>query len=81
MPVLEDHLRRFVGPESDAPLLRSATAERLYTRNFWVIWTAAGRRSRVCSFTIYATSLPAKLVLDVSLTEDQYVRLGPRTPV
>ncbi len=29
LPALEDHLRRFVGPESDAPLFTGATGERL----------------------------------------------------
>ncbi len=45
VPVLEDHLRRFVGPESDAPLFTGATGERLRPSNFWVIWEAARRRA------------------------------------
>lgn len=45
MPALEDHLRRFVGPESDAPLFTGATGERLRPSNFWVIWEAARRRA------------------------------------
>jgi integrase len=44
MPVLEDHLSRFVGPESDAPLFVGATGERLRPSNFWVIWGAARKR-------------------------------------
>jgi integrase len=44
MPVLEDHLNRFVGPESDAPLFNGATGERLRPSNFWVIWAAARKR-------------------------------------
>ena len=43
-PVLEDHLNRFVGPESDAPLFNGATGERLRPSNFWVIWEAARKR-------------------------------------
>ena len=45
MPALEDHLRRFVGPESDAPLFVGATGERLRPSNFWVIWETARRRA------------------------------------
>ena len=45
MPALEDHLRRFVGPESDAPLFIGATGERLRPSNFWVIWETARRRA------------------------------------
>ena len=45
MPALEDHLRRFVGPESDAPLFTGATGERLRPSNFWVIWETARRRA------------------------------------
>ena len=44
MPALEDHLRRFVGPESDAPLFLGATGRRLRPSNFGVIWEAARRR-------------------------------------
>ena len=34
MPVQEDHLNRFVGPESDAPLFfNGATGERLRPSN------------------------------------------------
>jgi integrase len=44
MPVLEDHLNRFVGPDSDAPLFNGATGERLRPSNFWVIWAAARKR-------------------------------------
>jgi len=45
MPALDDHLRRFVGPESDAPLFTGATGERLRPSNFWVIWETARRRA------------------------------------
>jgi integrase len=45
IPALEDHLRRFVGPESDAPLFVGATGQRLRPSNFWVIWEAARRRA------------------------------------
>ena len=45
LPALEDHLRRFVGPESDAPLFTGATGERLRPSNFWVIWETARRRA------------------------------------
>ncbi len=45
MPALEDHLRRFVAPESDAPLFLSATGLRLRPSNFWVIWETARRRA------------------------------------
>jgi integrase len=44
MPALEDHLRRFVGPESDAPLFLGATGLRLRPSNFWVIYETARRR-------------------------------------
>jgi integrase len=44
MPALEDHLRRFVNPESDAPLFLGATGLRLRPSNFGVIWEAARRR-------------------------------------
>lgn len=44
MPALEMHLRRFVGPESDAPLFVGATGRRLRPSNFGVIWEAARRR-------------------------------------
>ena len=44
MPALEDHLRRFVGPESDAPLFVGATGRRLRPSNFGVIWETARRR-------------------------------------
>ncbi len=43
MPVVEEHLRHFVGPESDAPLFVGATGERLRPSNFWVIWESARR--------------------------------------
>jgi hypothetical protein len=42
MPALEDHLRRFVGPESDALLFVGAT---LRPSNFAVIWEIARRRA------------------------------------
>jgi integrase len=45
MPSLEDHLRRFVGPEGDAPLFLGATGLRLRPSNFWVIWETARRRA------------------------------------
>ncbi len=45
LPALEDHLRRFVGSESDAPLFTGATGERLRPSNFWVIWETARRRA------------------------------------
>ena len=45
MPALEDHLRRFVGPEGDAPLFLGATGLRLRPSNFWVIWETARRRA------------------------------------
>jgi integrase len=45
MPALEDHLRRFVGPESDDPLFLGATGLRLRPSNFWVIWETARRRA------------------------------------
>ncbi len=45
MPALENHLRRFVGPESDAPLFLGATGLRLRPSNFWVIWETARRRA------------------------------------
>jgi integrase len=41
VPTLEEHLRRFVGPSTDAPLFVGATGERLRPSNFWVIWEAA----------------------------------------
>ena len=44
MPALESHLRRFVGPENDAPLFLGATGLRLRPSNFWVIWEPARRR-------------------------------------
>jgi integrase len=44
MPVLEDHLNRFVGPKSDAPLFIGATGERLRPSNFWVIWQASRKK-------------------------------------
>jgi hypothetical protein len=44
MPALEDHLRRFVGPESNAPLFLGATGRRLRPSNFGVIWETARRR-------------------------------------
>ncbi len=40
MAALEEHLRRFVGPQSDAP-----TGEHLRPSNFWVTWEAARRRA------------------------------------
>jgi integrase len=45
LPAFEDHLRRFVGPESDAPLFVGATGLRLRPSNFGVIWDAARRRA------------------------------------
>jgi integrase len=45
LSALEDHLRRFVGPESDAPLFTGATGERLRPSNFWVVWDTARRRA------------------------------------
>ena len=45
MPALEDHLREFLGPESDAPLFMGATGERLRPSNFWVIWETSRRRA------------------------------------
>jgi integrase len=45
MPALEDHLRRFVGPESDAPLFLGSTGLRLRPSNFWVIYESARRRA------------------------------------
>ena len=45
MPALEEHLRRFVGPESDAALFLGATGLRLRPSNFWVIWETARRRA------------------------------------
>ena len=45
LPALEDHLRRFVGPERDAPLFTGSTGERLRPSNFWVIWETARRRA------------------------------------
>jgi integrase len=45
MPALEDHLRRFVDPEGDAPLFLGATGLRLRPSNFWVIWETARRRA------------------------------------
>jgi len=45
LPVLKEHLRRFVGPESDGPLFVGATGERLRPSNFWVIWETARRRA------------------------------------
>jgi len=45
MPALEDHLRSFVGPESDAALFLGATGLRLRPSNFWVIWETARRRA------------------------------------
>ena len=44
MPALEDHLRCFVGPESNAPLFLGATGRRLRPSNFGVIWETARRR-------------------------------------
>ena len=44
MPALEDHLRRFVGPENDAPLFLGAPGLRLRPSNFGVIWETARRR-------------------------------------
>ena len=45
LSALEDHLQRFVGPESDAPLFLGATGKRLRPSNFGVIWQAARRRA------------------------------------
>ena len=45
LPALEQHLRHFVGPESDAPLFVGATGLRLRPSNFGVIWNAARRRA------------------------------------
>jgi len=45
MPALEDHLRRFVGSESDAPLFLGATGRRLRPSNFGVVWETARRRA------------------------------------
>jgi hypothetical protein len=43
---LEEHLRRFVGLKSDAPLVHpGATGERLRPNNFWVIWESARKRA------------------------------------
>jgi integrase len=47
MPALEDHLRRFVGSESDAPLFLGATGLRLRPSNFGVIWETARRRAEL----------------------------------
>ncbi len=60
MPALEDHLRRFVGPEGDAPLFVGATGERLRPSNFGVIWEPhAGKPgSNGCASTIFGTSPP-----------------------
>ena len=44
MPALEHHLRRFVGPEGDAPLFVGSTGLRLRPSNFGVIWETARRR-------------------------------------
>ena len=45
MPALDNHLRCFVGPESDAPLFLGATGLRLRPSNFWVIYETARRRA------------------------------------
>jgi integrase len=45
LPAFEYHLRRFVGPESDAPLFLGATGLRLRPSNFWVIYETARRRA------------------------------------
>jgi integrase len=42
---LQDHLRRFVGPDGDAPLFLGATGLRLRPSNFWVIYETARRRA------------------------------------
>jgi integrase len=45
VPALQHHLRRFVGPEHDAPLFLGATGKRLRPSNFGVIWQAARRKA------------------------------------
>jgi integrase len=38
MPLLVDHLERFVGDSPDSPMFVGATGEPLRPSNFWVIW-------------------------------------------
>jgi integrase len=60
LPALEEHLRRFVGPESDAPLFLGATGLRLRPSNFGSSGKprAGGPGSRGCASTTSATSPP-----------------------
>ena len=44
MPVFEDHLRRFVGPETDTPLFLGPPGLRLRPSNFGIVWDATRRR-------------------------------------
>jgi integrase len=46
---LEEHLRRFVGPESHAPLFTGRTGERLRASSFWNSWDAARRTTGLTS--------------------------------
>ena len=41
MPLIVDHLERFVGSEPDSPMFVGATGEPLRPSNFWVIWETA----------------------------------------
>ena len=41
MPLVVDHLERFVGEEPDSPMFVGATGEPLRPSNFWVIWEQA----------------------------------------
>jgi integrase len=73
LPALEDHLRRFVGPESDAPLFTVSTGEQLRPSNFWVIWETARRRAgltwvrfhdlRHFAATMFATGASTKEIM------------------
>ncbi|HEX3796597.1 MAG TPA: site-specific integrase, partial [Acidimicrobiales bacterium] len=45
VPIIEDHLERFVGPESEAPMFVGATGERLRPSGLWNIWEQSRRKA------------------------------------
>jgi len=44
MPLVMDHLERFVDDSPDSPMFLGATGEPLRPSNFWVIWEHARKR-------------------------------------
>jgi integrase len=44
MPLIVDHLERFVGDSPDSPMFVGATGEPLRPSNLWVIWDKARKR-------------------------------------